>query len=82
MSNPSTPLQPSGVACPQGERPAVVFYPIGHPSPFVYGSRIDRIDDMDTVGGSVDDSRQLGRKSIPRFSEVDKNDFLAQANFL
>jgi hypothetical protein len=27
-----------GVAHPQGERPATIFYPFGHPIPYAYGN--------------------------------------------
>jgi hypothetical protein len=33
---PETAL--SGVACPQGGRPAAIFYPFGHPTPYAYGA--------------------------------------------
>jgi hypothetical protein len=32
----ATPATSLGVACPQGVRPAAVFYSFGHPTPYAY----------------------------------------------
>jgi hypothetical protein len=37
--HPGLPCHVSGVACQQGRRPAAVFYPLGHPTPYAHGSQ-------------------------------------------